>query len=396
LIHPQSSHTLVMHVVYSFDVGGLENVIVQLVNRLPAERYQHVLVSLTTLGAMAQRLQPGRAQTLALHKPPGHAVPLYPQLFRLFRQWRPAVVHTCNLAALEVQPLAWAAGVPRRIHAEHGWDAADPQGHNRKYQWLRRAYRPFVSHYVTVSDDLCAYLTHKVGVPATRQSLIPNGVDTDLFAPLPPPMHGQAAQVVPGCPFVPGQHWLVGTVGRLQSVKNQPLLARAFVQWLAQRPEAAVDARLLLVGEGPLRAEVESVLRSAGLAHLAWLPGARSDIADVLRMLNVFVLPSQAEGTSCTLQEAMATGLPAIATAVGGTPQLLQHGVHGQLVPSDDVAAMAQALDHYWLHRHMACQHGQVARAHALQHFGVEAMVQRYDALFGPGGDSTLLDYSAS
>lgn len=375
---PAQNPTVVMHVVYSFDVGGLENVVVQLVNRLPPERYRHVLVSLTSLGAMAQRLQPERVHTVALNKPPGHAVPLYPQLFRLFRQWRPAVLHTCNLAALEVQPLAWAAGVPRRVHAEHGWDAADPRGDNRKYQWLRRAYRPFVSQYVAVSADLQAYLSHKVGVPPQRLRLVANGVDTDLFAPA----ASHPAPAVPGCPFVPGQHWLVGTVGRLQTVKNQPLLARAFVHWLAQRPQAAADARLLVVGEGPLRAEVEATLQTAGLQHLAWLPGARADIADVLRMLNVFVLPSQAEGTSCTLQEAMATGLPSIATAVGGTPQVLQHGVHGQLVPSDDVAALAQALDHYWLQRQEAAQHGQAARAHALARFGVGAMVRQYDALF--------------
>ena len=149
-----------MHLVYSFDVGGLENVIVQLINRLPPDRYRHVLVSLTTLGAFADRITAPSVDKIALHKGPGHAIPLYPQLFRLFRQHRPAVLHTCNLAALEVVPVAWAAGVPRRVHAEHGWDASDPKGLNPRYQRLRRLYKPFVSHYVTVSQDLDDYLAH--------------------------------------------------------------------------------------------------------------------------------------------------------------------------------------------------------------------------------------------
>ena len=158
-------------------------------------------------------------------------------------------------------------------------------------------------------------------MPQSRRSLIANGVDTQVFSP------AQAApSAVPGCPFVLGENWLLGTVGRLQSVKNQPLLIRAFVRLLQDHPEAAIRMRLVVVGEGPLRAEIETLLADANVSHLAWLAGARDDVADVLRMLNCFVLPSQAEGTSCTLQEAMACGLPVVATAVGGTPDLLDHG----------------------------------------------------------------------
>ena len=138
-----------------------------------------------------------------------------------------------------------------------------------------------------------------------RRTLIENGVDTDAFAPC-----SGEVDAVDGCPFDPRIHWMVGTVGRLQTVKNQPLLARSFVNLLQRYPEMAGVARLVIVGEGPLRGEVERILRDANLLHLAWLPGARADVASILRTLGVFVLPSQAEGTSCTLQEAMATALP--------------------------------------------------------------------------------------
>ncbi len=366
----------IVHVVYSFSVGGLENVIVQLINRLPADQFEHVVLSLTTISDFKDRItQPG-VRFIELHKPPGHAVPLYPRIYKLLRELKPDVVHTCNLAALEITPLAWLARVPRRIHAEHGWDAHDPSGLNMRYRRLRRIYRPFVTHFVAVSQDLYAYLAQAIGVPEKRRSLIPNGVDTDQFRPPEGPKHA-----VPGCPFDPARHLLIGTVGRLQTVKNQPLLARAFVRLLSEHPALADRARLVIVGEGPLRAEVESVLSQAHRSHLAWLPGARSDVADVLRMLSVFVLPSQTEGTSCTLQEAMSSGLPVIATAVGGTPDLLGNGP-GRLVPPDDVNALVQAMHEMLVDKTVRDAAGRQARERATQQFGIDALTRSYNQLF--------------
>jgi sugar transferase (PEP-CTERM/EpsH1 system associated) len=363
----------IVHVVYSFSVGGLENVIVQLINRLPADQFEHVVLSLTTISDFKNRItQPG-VRFIELHKPPGHAIPLYPRIYKLLRELKPDVVHTCNLAALEITPLAWLARVPLRVHAEHGWDAHDPQGQNPRYQRLRKFYKPFVSHYVAVSKDLDDYLAQRIGVPASHRSLIANGVDTDTFAPRVGP-----AVAVPGCPFVPGQHWLVGTVGRLQTVKNQPLLARAFVRLLREHPEMAERARLLIVGEGPLRAEVEAILEQGGASHLAWLPGGRSDIPDVLRMLDCFVLPSETEGTSCTLQEAMSCGLPCIATAVGGTPELLALGRAGVLIKPGNADALADALARSVTNPDEARQMGRAARELALSSFGMAGMVRQY------------------
>lgn len=368
----------IVHVVFSFAVGGLENVIVQLINRLPADRFEHVVLSLTTISDFRSRIQQPDVRFIELRKPPGHAVPLYPRIYRLLRELRPEVLHTCNLAALEIAPLAWLARVPLRIHAEHGWDAHDPLGQNPRYQRLRKLYRPFVSHYVAVSKGLDDYLGEKVGVEPARRTLIANGVDTDVFAPGP-------LVAVPGCPFAPGRHWLVGTVGRLQTVKNQPLLAQAFVRLLREHPLAAQRTRLVVVGEGPLRQQVEAILKEAGVQHLAWLPGSRDDVAAVLRMLDCFVLPSLAEGTSCTLQEAMASGVPAVATAVGGTPDLVEEGVTGHLVPSGDEAALADGIWRCLEHPERSQAMGRVARERARSRFGMDAMVRPYERLFSGG-----------
>lgn len=367
----------IVHVVYSFSIGGLENVIVQLINRLPADQFRHTVISLTTISDFKNRITRPDVEFIALDKQPGHAIPLYPKIFRLLRQLQPDVLHTCNLAALELVPLGWLARIPSRIHAEHGWDAHDPNGTNPRYVKVRKLYKPFVSQYIAVSEDLDNYLANAIGIPVQRRALIANGVDTDLFSPpegTPP--------TVEGCPFQAEKHWLFGTVGRLQTVKNQPFLARAFVRLLNEHPEAAASMRLVIIGEGPLRNEVERILRDGKASDYAWLPGPRNDIPDILRMLDCFVLPSQAEGTSCTLQEAMASGLPCIATAVGGTPKLIQDGITGTLIAPDDDASLASALWHASVEKKVSKKIGLAARQKTLATFAISRMVDRYAALF--------------
>lgn len=278
---------LVVHIVYRFDTGGLENGVVNLINRMPADAYRHAVVALTeVVPGFAARVQRQGVEFISLHKPPGHGVRLYPRLYRLFRERRPAIVHTRNLAALECQVPAMLAGVPVRIHGEHGRDMDDLDGSNVRQQRIRRLYRPFVHHYVTLSRDLTDYMTHKVGVQPQCRTEICNGVDTKRFHPA-----SGARDSIPGCPFTEPGLWLAGTVGRMQQVKAQTTLAQAFVRALQLQPTLQARLRLVMVGDGPLRAEAQAILDSAGVAHLAWLPGERTDVPQIMRGLDGFVLP---------------------------------------------------------------------------------------------------------
>ena len=368
---------LVVHVVYRFDVGGLENGIVNLVNHMPESAYRHRIVALTEVTDFRHRLERADVETLALHKPPGHGVRLYPQLYRLFRQWRPAIVHSRNLAALEMSVPAWAAGVPVRIHGEHGRDVGDLDGSRLRYQLVRRAYRPFVDHWVALGGDLAGYLQQRIGVPQQRISCLYNGVDGARFRPA---AGGRA--VIPGCPFGAADEWIVGTVGRMQPVKDQLLLARAFVQAIGRAPELRRRLRLVMVGEGPLRAEAQALLDAAGLSALAWLPGERSDVADVMRGLDCFVLPSLAEGISNTILEAMASGLPVIATEVGAAADLVDRGVSGELVPAADTDALAAALLRLAADPDAARAMGRAGRRRVEQRYTLQAMVAAYQGLY--------------
>jgi glycosyltransferase involved in cell wall biosynthesis len=187
---------------------------------------------------------------------------------------------------------------------------------------------------------------------------------------------------VQGSPFTDANLWLVGTVGRLQDIKDPLLLARSFARALELAPAARERVRLVLAGDGPLRAQVEQALQASGCAPLTWVAGERGDVPDVMRGLDAFVLPSRAEGISNTILEAMATALPIVATAVGGNGELLDDGVTGTLVAAGDVDALARAMLDDWINPVRARQRGAAARQMAVRRFSLDAMVAAYGDLY--------------
>lgn len=373
---PADPRPCITHVVYRFDVGGLENGLVNLINHLPSDAYRHVVVALTEVTAFRDRIVREDVEYVSLHKGEGHGFRLFPRLFRLFRTLAPAIVHTRNLAALEATAPAWAAGVPLRVHGEHGRDIGDLDGSSRKYRLVRRAYRPFVTRYVALSKDLQRYLRDGVGVAESAIAQIYNGVDTHRFAPV-----ARARMPIAGCPFTAPDDWLVGSVGRMQAVKDQVTLAEAFVRAVRISPRGH-RLRLVMAGEGPLRAQAEAVLREAGLHDQAWLPGEREDVPEFLRGLDCFVLPSLAEGISNTILEAMASGLPIVATRVGGNAELLEDGLTGRLVPAANSESIAHAVLGYFDDPATARRHARAARLAAVRNFSLDRMVSEYRSLY--------------
>ncbi|MAT64975.1 MAG: sugar transferase [Gammaproteobacteria bacterium] len=373
---PPTSLTI-LHVVYHFGVGGLENGVVNLINRLPRERFRHHIVSLTDYTDFSRRIERDDVQIHALHKRPGHDWRLYLRLYRLFRRLRPDIVHSRNLAAMEAQLPAWLAGVPCRIHGEHGRDVLDVDGTNRKYILQRRLLRPFIHHFIALSRDLERYLDTRIGVQPARLTRIINGVDIGRFHP----DDTQARARLPAG-FAAADSILIGTVGRLAAIKDQLSLVRAFVRLQRLAPEISPRLRLVLIGEGGERARLEQALEASGLLAQTWLAGARNDVAELLPALDLFVLPSLAEGISNTLMEAMACGLPVIATDVGGNAELVLDGETGALVPRGDPEALALALKPYVQDAAMRERQGRAGRRRAETEFSLERMVERYRAVY--------------
>lgn len=368
---------LIAHVVQHFGMGGLENGVVNLLNHMPADRYRHAVVCLDGYTDFRQRLQRDDVQFFALNKQPGKDLGLYGRLFRLLRNLRPDLLHTRNLSTLEGQFVAAAAGVRARVHGEHGRDVFDLHGKNFKYNLLRKLARPLVSQYIAVSKDLADWLEQTVGAAPQRITQIYNGVDSLRF-------HPRREERTPIGPngFMSGNEFLIGSVGRMAEVKDYPNLVRAFLRLLELAPEARTRARLVILGEGVARAACLDLLKQANAEQLAWLPGSRDDIANLMRQFDVFTLPSLGEGISNTILEAMACGLPVVATAVGGNSELVDAGITGTLVPPADPEAMAQPLLTYFEDNALVRSHGAAGRAKIEAKFSMKAMVSGYMGVY--------------
>jgi len=366
---------LIAHIMHRFDYGGLENGVVNVVNGLPEQSFRHAIIAMTEASDFRQRLKRSDVAVYTLNKKRGKDPSAYLRLYSLLRKLRPTVVHTRNLAAIEGALIARLAGVPLRIHGEHGWDVYDPDGSNKRYRALRRLLNPAIHRFVSVSKEIEQWLVTSVGIPAGKVMRICNGVDTQRFRPA----VTRKRDVLPAAIFSPGTI-AVGSVIRFSEIKDPFNLVRAFIE--ARRAPGGQVLRLAMAGNGPMHADAVSLLREAQMEHVAWLPGSRDDVPQILAELDVFVLGSRREGISNTVLESMASGLPVIATATGGNLELVQDGANGRLVPPGDSAAMAQALLAYAVDPALREAHGRESRARAEREYSLRRMLTDYESLY--------------
>ena len=357
----------IVHIVFRFDVGGLENGIVNILNRLPAHRYRHSLVCLTDYNPeFFRRIVAEDIDIYALHKRPGKDPAYLFRLWRLLRQLKPDIVHSRNLTTLECQAIAWLSGCAIRIHGEHGWDSESDKTSARPAK-LRRLFKPLISHYIALSYEGEQYLQQQVGVDQQRISRICNGVDTERFHPT---ENSERPLRV------------IGTVGRLAPVKNQALLLHAIKRLCDEQPGRVAGLQVQIVGDGPSKDSLARLISELALQGICTLQGNRHDIPTAMQELDLYIQPSKAEGISNTILEAMASGLAIIATDVGGARELIEHSHQGVIVPNDDIAAMAKAIACYLDDEALAKRHGHAARQRTEQRFSLDTMATAYDHLY--------------
>ncbi len=359
---------LVAHIVFRFDYGGLENGVVNVINGLADGEQRHTVIALTEATEFSGRLCGGVA-VHSLGKRPGKDFAAYLRLFRLLRRLKPDIVHTRNIGTMDCAVVAYLAGVPIRIHGEHGWDVADPDGTNRKYRFVRRILHRFVHRFVTVSDDLRRWLVGVVGIPEAKIQHICNGVDTQRFKPGGASDSTDAAVVV-------------GSVTRFSAIKDPLNLVEAFVSVQENPALSDTPSRLLMIGDGELHEDAVTSLRDAGLLHVSSLPGSRDDIPQQLRTMDIFVLGSLREGISNTLLEAMASGLPVIACDTGGNSELIENDFNGVLVSPGNRAELAYAIAEYLRNPDLRVRHGTASRDRVVSLFSITSMVNNYRLLY--------------
>lgn len=373
----EAAPPLVLHVIHHLMTGGMENGLVNLINNMPASKYRHAIACIEDHSDFRNRITKPDVEVIALHRSRIGVWKLRHEIFRLCRRLRPTILHSRNQSGLDALLPARLAGVPHCIHGEHGWDVDNLDGKKWKPTWLKRLHYPLVDRYITVSKHLEDFLIDRVGVRPSSISHIYNGVDVGCF-------HAVAPQPVDWLPpeFRDEKTILIGTVGRLQQVKDQATLLRAFSRVVTDRPELRQWLRLAIVGGGPLLADLRALSETLGISELTYFPGSLDIIPEVLRSLDIFVLPSLNEGISNTILEAMASSVPVIATAVGGNLELVEDNVNGRLFSPGDSAALSRLLLDYVLDPSLRQTHGQAARAIAVERFSLGAMVSSYTAVY--------------
>ena len=355
-----------MHVLSSFGVGGQERVALDLAIGQQARGHHVSVISLAPPpdGAMADEFREHGIEVDRVVKRAGLDPTLVPRLARALRRHRADVVHTHNpLPLIYGAPAARLAGAAS-IHTKHGVNPG-----SRGHRLLRRAAAQLAHAFVAVSDTTFGQAVSQRDAPRPRMHTIANGIRLDRYHP--DPETRAATRVELGL----GDAWVVGTVGRLDTYKNQAMLVRAMAPLLSS------DVRLVIVGDGPARAEVEAEV--ARLREPRWvvMTGRRMDVPRLMPAFDVFALSSKTEGLPLVVPEAMAAGLPIVTTAVGGLPGVVDEGRTGMLVPVEEMAlrdALARLADDRQLARAM----GERARETALDRYSADRMVEAYLDLY--------------
>jgi sugar transferase (PEP-CTERM/EpsH1 system associated) len=361
----------VLHVMDSLVEHGMELALLRLIQRTHHE-FAHFICCVRELGARPHRFAAAGAEVTFIGKSVGQDWRVPWHIGRLCRTLRPDIVHTRNWGTIEGTLTARLARVPVVIHGEHGRETPGGSASDRRRDRMRRLAFRFVDRIVVVSSHLERWARDEIGIRPQRTVLIRNGVDTSRFQP---PADRERLRRTRG--YGP-EDIVIGAVGRLCPVKDHATLIAAFERVLRREPAA----RLLLVGEGPERRRLEEEIGRRGLQAAARLAGHQRDVAEWLGAMDVFVQPSLMEGTSNAVLEAMAVGLPVVATRVGGNPEAVVDGLTGRLAPLRDAAALATAIEGYAHGPAARRQHGAAGRARVARHYALDDMIAAYTFMY--------------
>ena len=360
----------VAHIVPMLSPGGAERVALHIVSGMNRQRYEPMMISLMgrTGCDLDRQLDEAEVEVLYLGKHLGFDHRMYSRVYRVLRDCHPVIVHTHLQVLRYVFPCLTLLRGISALHTVH--NLAD-----REIEYGMRWLQKFALNHgvvpVAVAEEVAASLKRSYGIPECR--VIPNGIPTGLYAHPKTPRNEWRAREG----FVETDVLFV-CVARLAPQKNHSLLLDAF----AKGPAADRNAHLMLVGDGPLRDQLETQAKNLGLSGQVHFLGVRSDIPDILGAADVFVLSSSFEGNPLSVMEAMAAGLPIVSTAVGGVSDLFQSGKEGLLVPPGDVHELAKAIMFFQGNPRARGLFGLAAAKRAREKFDDMAMVRLYEEMY--------------
>ena len=355
-----------MQVVHSLQRGGSERLACDLARSLDPTAVQSSVCAIDVTGPMADELARAGVPFHVMGREPRLDWRLLPRLHRLFRTTGVDVVQTHHLTQLIYAAIAARLVGASVVHVEHEYFSLA----SRRRKQLLRVLGLLCHRVVAVGEEIGLFLSQHVGLPASRIVVITNGVDLKRYSPIPRLPRSALALPLTGP--------LIGHVGRLDPLKDQASLVQAFRMVIDEHP----DAHLVLVGEGPVRCQLEQLAAALGIRDRVLLLGSRGDVADLLPHFQVFAMASLAEGLPLSVLEAMASARPVVATGVGDIPGVVQDGITGLLVPARRPQALAAALAGLLAAPERAQALGRAGRVTVELRFAFSSTVQQYQALY--------------
>ena len=359
----------ILHVVPSFGQGGMEKIICTLVNS--TLDFDHIILPLDQQTDAHRWIKGNKTQYIEFEKSEDRGQ-FFRALYRVLKKIRPDLLMTYNWGATDGIWLGRLAGISRVIHSEHGFNVDEGKTTN----WKRDAVRCFLyrlaSRLIVVSRELETLLRRKYLLRASHITRIPNGIDTSYYAP--DPVDRQRIRKTLG---FEDNNVVVGFSGRLDPIKNLGFLLSIFTYCIREHPYL----RLLIVGDGPERRRLETLCQENKLQNHVVFTGQQEIVLSFLRAMDIFLLTSLREQMPMTVLEAMAVGIPVVATKVGEVPYIIDHGVNGYIhevdAPMEEFVQSVSALRVQPTRTRM----GEVARQKIVNHFQEQCMVQRYEAV---------------
>ena len=364
-----------MHFVDSWGGGGLQNGLFNLVERMDVAHFEHVICAMRPVDKAHSHREPaGRTQVVCLSREESDSRFQAPTLTRKIREVKPNIVHTRNWGTFEALLGARRVGGCSLVHSEHGidWDTTTREPWRRLL--CRRLAFQLADRVLSVSQHLRDLHAKRTGFPARRIEVIHNGVDSRRFSP-----DGAARARMRRELGVSEGEFCIGCVGNLTPVKDHMTLLRAMEGF----KQSGRPWRLMFAGAGP---ELNKLSAFAG-AHPGWesrvlFLGRSNSVPELLNAMDVYVLPSLTEGISNSLLEAMAAGLPVVATDTGGNPEVIVDGDSGLLFPVGDAACLREHLLALEGQDDLRRQLGHGALCRVRTEFSIDSMVRKYEHMY--------------
>jgi sugar transferase (PEP-CTERM/EpsH1 system associated) len=357
----------VTHVVLSLDVGGLERNVINQVHEGQKLGQRVSIVCVERPGALAHRVAAMGATLVSLDKRAGLRPIIVRRVMRALEVLRPQVVHTHQLATLLYGGVAARLlRIPLVVHTEHG---QEQYASRLRTRMLGRIAGSFSDRFYCLTADTANQIRNRHIVAGRKVRIIQNGINVAQFTEC-----CANADDVRRSLGVALDAPLIGTVGRLTEIKQQDVLLRAFAKVRLYTP----DAHLVLVGDGPMREELRQLAVRLGVDECVHFAGYQPDAGPFYQAMDIFALTSRSEGMPQAVLEASVTGLPVVASAVGGLPELIDNGLSGMLFPPGDDAVLAQVLRKLITNPEEGRRMGAAARARVESAFHVGRMAAEY------------------